>query len=303
MRSTIILIFGLLVAANNGIADAPPLTIEPSVIVTFGAFSNRLYQVERATTLAPDAWLPVGRSHIGHPFRPVREAIPASVAMNQFFRTREYSWSQMLAAYFPLDGSAVDASLKGNFISVLAYTADRFESPNAAGLTSNTVEGRYSVRAAVERFAQSTNDFSISLWVSGHRVFGPPDRMFVSTNRLALLRNRTNALELYVGANSAPLAVSNPLAWTAEEWRCFHVVRASNVFRVYRDADLVAEGESTIAYDESAWIFTFGPTSGGVDEVRLYNRALPPDEVGAISRITRDDPSIPISPVHQSVGL
>jgi hypothetical protein len=274
-------------------AQAPPLAIEPAVVVTFGTASNRLYQVESATGVAPNVWTAVGRSHVGRG-APLNETIRTTIGANEFFRTHEYDWTGKLAAHFPLDGSTIDASEMKNLMvsgAFTAYTADRFESPNAAGLTYDVPEVHYFVRAAVERFAPLTNDFSISLWITGHRLAGPPDRILISTNRLSLIRNSNNALELRVGTNSAPVAVSGPLAWEATQWQCFHVVRARNVFSVYRNAELVAQGESSFAYDiQSPWLINFGPSIGAVDEVRLYNRALPADEVGALTRITRDDP-------------
>lgn len=278
------LAFTVVVAVAGSVAAAPALTIQPAVAVSFDGSRDRLYQVEATSNAESPAWTAVGSSHIGKG-KPVTQTILTSATAYQFFRTQEYNLTNQLVAFFPFDGTAVDESVGRNRVWASFYYVDRFGEANRAALLG-AISTVHTAEAIVKGFAPSTNDFTISLWVAGHRFVGPPERVLTSSTQLALIRADSNSLELYIGKNTVALAVSPPLEWEATRWYCFKVVRASSVFKVYRDDELVTSGSSSFAYDERvAWNLKFGPRYGGVDEVRLYNRALSPDELAALSRV------------------
>jgi hypothetical protein len=146
--------------------------------------------------------------------------------------------------------------------------------------------------ATIWRFAQATNDFSISIWVLSEdspyvfgRVFSAGVAAPANLLHFALIAADTGSLELYFGATELPILTTQPLLWEHGRWYCFQLVRKANVFQIYRDVELVGEVSSTTANNQVSLTMFMGPETGSVDEVRFYNRALSTDELGVLFRL------------------
>jgi hypothetical protein len=263
---------------------AQTITIEPTVQVTFDTATNRFYQVEAASAAEPDRWEPVGLTRWGYGFA-VEQTLPITHSA-QFIRTREFDLTNGLVARFALDGSTrVDSNQANNKVYATQYAESRFHTPNHAGLNANNP----GVYASVNSYVQGTSDFTISIWFAP--FLSVPTTNFIGyilamDRKLALL-STNNAIQLYYTGVSGPVLSSGPMIWENSRWYNLQLARSNRVYRVYLDAKLVGEGmpSKTTTPFWDYYDISLGPYPGVVDEVRLYNRALPIEEIGAVYRL------------------
>jgi hypothetical protein len=285
--------FTFFIANANG---APPLEIQSAVEIKFGTSNNRIYQLEVASPESLDVWRPVGPAKWGRG-KIVTNVVPIAIGSQVVFRSREYDLTNGLAYYFPIDG--VYAIGLPPIVNVPNYTTSRFGTPNHAAL-----QGSWDYEPAtfttVRQFAVGTNDFSISIWSSSEensdKIFGRifsaeldnPGFGLTNTYQLELMATNNGSIELYFGGSTIPILVTRPLTWESGRWYCFQLVRKANVFRVYRDVELVGEVFSEVANNQSSLTIFMGPENGMVDEVRFYKRALSDEELGVLFRLEED---------------
>lgn len=278
------------VATANG---APPLGIQGAVEVKFGTSNNRIYQLEGASPAAIDVWKPVAPAKWGRG-KTVTNVVPIAAGSQLIFRTKEYDLTNGLAYYFPLDGFYAIGETP--IIYVAGYGTSRFGTPRRAAVQSRW-DYNSATSTTVREFAVGTDDFTISSWVmsqdSPHvfgRVFGDVPRSATSTNvfQLSLVAADSGAIELYFGGTAVPIFVTQPLGWEQDRWYFFQLVRQGNVFRIYRDTELVGEFVSAVPNNQHSLTIFIGPETGAVDDVRFYKRALSEDEIGVLFRLEED---------------
>ena len=275
------------VATANG---APPLEVQTAVEVKFGTSNNRIYQLEAASPQSLGVWKPVAPAKWGRG-KTVTNVVPMSVGSHLVFRSREYDLTNGLAYYFPLDGVANGGP---PYISVGGYKTSRFGTPDRAVAQDRWDYLHTATVTMVREFAVGTNDFTISSWVlskdSPHvfgRIFGDVWLNAAPTNllQLSLVAADSGAIELYFGGTAVPIYVTQPLSWEYDRWYFFQLVRQANVFRIYRDTELVGEFASAVTNNQHSLTIFIGPESGAVDEVRFYKRALSKDEIDVLFRL------------------
>jgi hypothetical protein len=281
-------------------SDAQTLTIAPAVEVTFDTVTNRFYRVEIASSLTSHQWKAITPTLWG-----TGALLKQSVRLEdsaQFFRVREYDLTNQLAGYFPFDGAAFnegrfDWSTDVAYGIATSFRNSRFGTPHHAAEVTADYGYEYPVRVTLQRFALSTNDFTISVWMASPlrpRWPGdqPPFGDLISTHsyNLALMAtNSDGSVELFLGGKTNSILKSKPLNWERDRWYYFVLEREKNVLSVYRDMELIGQAQSTRALnpDSSRIIIEifFGWPDTKVDEARFHNRALSFEELVAVSEV------------------
>jgi hypothetical protein len=276
---------------------APALEIQTAVEVKFDAANNRIYQLEAASPEAIDVWRPIAPAKWGRG-KTVTNVVPTSVGPHVIFRTREYDLTNGLAYYLPLNGPPTFGDYPNVYVG--GYSTSRFGTPKQAAVQVREDYFNTATATTIRNFAEGTNDFSISIWALSNdspHVFGrvisnsskdPIDPSPTNNFPMALIAPDTGRLELYFGGSAVPILVTQPLVWEHGRWYCFQLVRKANVFRIYRGVELVGEVSSVAANNKASLALFMGPETGSVDEVRFYNRALSPDELGVLFRLEED---------------
>jgi hypothetical protein len=264
------------------------LSIEPAVQVMFDTTTNRFYQVEAASSVAPDQWLPVGPTHWGRG-APLMQSVPNALWPHAFFRTREFDLTNKLVAYFPMDG--VVAKDRGGFnqkLYVTDFMPNRFGAANHAGLNVVNSLNPSGIFATLSRFGEGTNDFTISVWVMGTFAtattanFG---RIFTMAHGL-FLYGTNNTIRFGPSDVTKPLIVSGPAQFESNRWHNAQLVRSNSIFALYWDGNFLGDsGVTRIGFGDYFDVELGPKAGGGADEARFYNRALSPDELGALYRL------------------
>jgi len=216
-----------------------------------------------------------------------------------------------LVAYYPFNGNANDASGNGNngTVTSAALAADRFGNPNSAyafdGVSSLiTVPDSPSLRV--------TNDITVTCWLSFSQTnFGGAGVRFVGKGGDC---GRNYGLWLDQGAywmfqQFAPeggcvgcqenTAGTTPVVAALGKWYQMVGVRSGSVSRLYVDGVLVRErsptcSASTYSGNEPLIIGAPGYSNpqqnlhlmqGGLDDIRIYNRAFSSNEVAQLYAI------------------
>lgn len=291
MKRSILIAFLLIPALGVDLrGQAPPLTIQHAVQVSFETSPNRYYQLEAAKQVAPTSWATVGPVRLGKGF-PLSETVLVSPSAQQLFRTHEYDLTNGLFAYYPLDGSRNDETGISYPIAnlTLAYTTNRFGITNRAARLDDG--GRYPAQATaiLNRNIAGTNDLTISFWFANPRPSAPARLISMNGSRMLLLvssSSSTNALQLKVATDTTIAFVTKDVGWVARRWYHALLVCSNNVYRFYRDAELLGEGAAVTPPITNEQLYcTIGPDFGVADEARFYNRALTDDEREAICRL------------------
>jgi hypothetical protein len=280
---------------------AQTLTIAPAVEVTFDTVTNHYYRVEMASSLATNQWKAISPTLWGRG-TPLKQSVKVGDSA-QFFRVREYDLTNQLIGYFPFDGSSYNevGVFSGSIFAygfATGFTTSRFGTPHHAAVVGASYGFYYPVRASLQRFAISTNDFTISVWMANPflpRWAGdqPPFGDLISTHSYNLALMATNAdgsIELFLGGKTNSVLKSQPLNWEPNRWYYFVLERERGVFSVYRDLELIGQARSSRALNPDPLriiidIF-FGWPDTKVDDATFYNRALSFDELVAVSEVT-----------------
>jgi len=264
---------------------AQTLKIAPAVEVTFDTQTNHFYQVEAASTMAPDQWTPVGPTHWGRG-TPISQAIGSSDSTQFFFRTREIDLTNRLHNAFALDGNTLENDDNGS-IHPRYYIASRFGTPNHAARSAAMLFDGSAVYAHLVKFAQ--NDFTISLWVMGE--FDAPSSlnfgniMGVPGGGLSLI-GTNGTIQLILRSGMAPIVTSPPVTWKNGQWYCIQLVFGNGIYSVYRDLEAMGRSAPMATMSSADYFDLYlGPARGGVDEVRFYRRALSVEEIGGLFRL------------------
>ena len=223
------------------------------------------------------------------------------------------SWlTNGLVAYYPFNGNAKDASGNGNNGTVNGtdwqFSFDRFGQPQSSLFLNTTsapawnLDGAYvaAPRSAALDFNQ---DFTLSVWVnlsSGNGTTNAAEDLIsngtdsTSANLRILSQDSgfggDDYLQFVCGPGQKTFALWSPVRQT---WWQFTAVRSGSTLSLFRNGLLLTNGIITTVVNYPAiWFGKFQdtpngngstyPLVGGIDDVRMYDRALSAAEVRAL---------------------
>jgi len=189
-----------------------------------------------------------------------------------------------LISYYPLDGNAIDESTNSNdgVISGAVLTADRNGTPDAAYI----FDGGNSISLSTNRPIRGTNNqFSVSAWCNPTSSFGFIWRHRAHNRDINLLYDGSNRFrwELFDDNTSLHYAITSSVQVAG--WRHVCGTYDGSVLKLYVDGQLNVEKALVAQVDwEEAFQYEViggeGPGfQGGIDDIRIYNRALSQSEI------------------------
>ena len=224
--------------------------------------------------------------------------------------THAQTWlTNDLVAYYPFNGNANDASGNGNNGSLVGsdikFLPDRFGNPNSSLWLNTTSTPAVNLVGAYVTAPRSANldfnsDFTLSVWInlkSGTPINLP--QTFISngfdTSTNVNLRIVTDDSD-YDGRDYLEMNWQNGaqlehifalLAPVRQTWWQASVVRSGNNISLFRNGTFLVSGVMTPVMNSSEmWFGTHAgtgyPLIGGIDDVRIYNRALSSNEVAQL---------------------
>ena len=232
-----------------------------------------------------------------------------------------------LVAYYPFDGNANDASGNGNNGTVLGtdwnFLPDRFGNPerslflNMHSPPSWTLNGAY-VSAPRSASLDFGGDFTLSVWVNISSLSMTNINEYLISNgndgatyrRVGLAVSCTSPvyggnddLSCAWGAGFGPGYVVVPVR---DSWWQFVAVRSATNLTLFKNGFPLTNYVATTAPQNSPliWLGRFQPVPtagndntwplvGGIDDVRMYNRALSSNEVAQLYAIESVPPPCP----------
>ena len=261
----------------------------------------------------------------------VNNAVTGVLSANAALNVSGYDFSQWLGlvAYYPFNGNANDESGNGNNGALHGtdwqYSFDRFRAANSLYLNTTStplvnLDGTY-VTAPRSASFDFNADFTMSAWInlkSGTPTNFPEN--FISNGpdtAMANLRILTDWGDpnfdgqdglSFVWENGAQLRLVTGLVppVVRETWWQTTVVRSGSIVSLYKNGSFLATGAMTpVTNSPEIWLGrhqggTSYPLIGGIDDVRLYNRALSPDEVLHLYQAEGSQvPAVTLQPTNQ----
>lgn len=212
-----------------------------------------------------------------------------------------------LVAHYPMDGSAIDASVNGNngLLSQTNAVSNRFGIP-ASALEFDGVNSLF--QASTPGFFPLTGDFSISFWMfsTGQdrmHIFNLGDYSGGALDNFTLSTNNGSAAYFYWnGPGNNALMWANHSQLTNGKWHHLVFTRASNQLSFYVDKTLMKTATFVGAIGSNLPLiigdsdFKF---KGKMDELAIYNRALSAVEIASVFH--EDQPFVLLSPTVYDV--
>lgn len=210
-----------------------------------------------------------------------------------------------LVAYYPFDGNAKDAvgTNNGTVIgSDWKFLPDRFGNPqsslflNTTSPPSVTLNGAY-VSARKSSALDFSKDFTLSVWVNVIESIPDAEQVLISNGSDGLhyavfaVEPKAGVYPIRVGCSwggtNAADAVVPPFT---NSWHQFVAVRSGNNTTLYENGSALTNAIMSAPLNSSnIWIGRFQPFPsgnqntfqlfGGIDDLRMYNRALSASEV------------------------
>jgi len=199
-----------------------------------------------------------------------------------------------LVGWYPFnDGNANDRS--GNSNNTIVYGAkpanDRFGWPSNAYVFSNRGDSISTTNWV--GFPVSTNDFTVSFWVNvvSANTYSPLIRQSGGQFDFNLGEPTGGTTIFFFNTGSGGAARTPLIPWSFQQWYNLQVVRSQNTnITIYQDGVQVSHQTTTLGNDapEALRNLTFGyyasaggtfQLHGSLDDIRIYNRALSPNEL------------------------
>jgi len=226
--------------------------------------------------------------------------------------------SNGLVAYYPFSGNANDASGNGNNGTPLntQFTVDRFGVANAA-LAFNGIQTTKGSMVIITNplFNLGQQEYTVNFWFNVSNIT-QQTRCFFSG------ANTATGITIDFNDNNAPGYIVYDIGpgnafWTSlyhhgpkndfqpGQWYALSFTKRGVLYSIYVDGQLQDEQNVSAA---SGYNFNFEPLigaydllgdqvlDGDMDDVRIYNRALSPDEVAQLYAYESTPPSPPCSP-------
>src|SRR4051812_548949 len=200
-----------------------------------------------------------------------------------------------LIAYYPFDGDANDRSGYERNATIYGPTlvADRFGNLGQAYRFngSNDYMRVYDGRG----LPRDRDDFTVALWVSVSPDWASNEHRFLIAHDVQqwdfFVGSRyPYSVEFYTG--DSRVGGTTGLSWEPNQWYQLAFVRTggedADIVTWYRDGlsiatNTTAAGNDALTADEGLTIGRrlngYGPWSGSMDDIRIYNRALTPAEI------------------------
>jgi hypothetical protein len=170
------------------------------------------------------------------------------------------------------------------------FVADRFRNDPAAVQSTNGPNVPGSIAVVTELPLNLGSEFSLCCWFKPQTphllrdgrllLFGatpPPITSDSVTNRSLCIRGNTISFYLYPGY---PAVITAPDPVSYNTWHSAVATLSPQGMRLYLDGVMVTNNPSvTTSQLESGYIHMGSRICADFDEVRIYNRALPPSEV------------------------
>ncbi|WKK66348.1 LamG-like jellyroll fold domain-containing protein [Lutimonas zeaxanthinifaciens] len=208
-----------------------------------------------------------------------------------------------LIAYYPFNGNAQDESGNGNHgtINGATLTADRKGNSNSAFLFEDSGNQRISLNNQIDMVARE--NFSVAAWIrldatltnSGdgehQSIIGQGRGTSFSSNYPFWLTVSSSGRISY--KRNSPGVQSDAFFYPDDkQWHFVVITTEGNQGKIYFDGELLASGKTGNASSSSYQISignlgettgTYGNTfNGAIDDVRIYDRILSPDEINSL---------------------
>jgi hypothetical protein len=213
-----------------------------------------------------------------------------------------------LVAYYPFNGNANDASGNGNNGSLVGsdkkFLPDRLGYTNSSLWLNTTSTPAWNLNGAYADVPRSTSldfnlDFTLSVWVNlSVAPSGLPENLISNGRDDSSINLRISAnnpdfggkdlLQFIMGGPGSDFYVVLPQVRDA--WWQTTIVRSGNNVSMFKNGSLLTNVVMTTTVNQSMiWLGRFRevpfwngsayPLIGGIDDVRMYNRALSGSEV------------------------
>ncbi len=212
-----------------------------------------------------------------------------------------------LVAWYPFNGNANDESGHGNngTVNGATLTADRNGNANSAYLFSG-VPDRIDIGTSLNpsfSMGAPQSSWTVAAWVnknSNNEVLAFSDYNSVLGNTNPGENDITLSSHLQVNGNMAYVSMrsnaqefgANGGNFLSNEWRHIAFSASNNSIKLFSDGQLISEVnyDSNLNYFESPfyrigssmWNGNYGPSTGIIDDIAIYNRALTPTEISAL---------------------
>jgi Tol biopolymer transport system component len=219
-----------------------------------------------------------------------------------------------LIAYYPFDGSAADAS--GNSNNATLYNTAHYvpgHTGQAVYLTGRGHTGTSGDYVMIPPLSLDTNSqFSISMWVKHDGYAGLFDHgenyiafHMPCGNSVGIAFSGTPWSFVYYAGNVGIASVSTGAEWG--NWVMHTLTWSSGTLRAYKNGTFIGSQQAATNYVQNAsegglgihWFCSAGTVStrftGGIDDVRIYNRALNAAEVATLAGVSTVDMPLSIS--------
>jgi concanavalin A-like lectin/glucanase superfamily protein len=265
---------------------AGPLQIYSAVELQFPTALEKHYRIEASSNL--ENWEPFGDLIVGTG-TDFHLLVSTKGTSMRFFRLIDLDISAGLAARYRCDGNALDSSTNRNHGTSLGvtWTTNRFGVPGAAAQFAGTFDSFIRVPHAPS--LDITNELTLAAWINfdvgGHEhpriVHKHVYELFTYEATDAVRRPAFQCLSIGLVVTIAPVL-------SAGEWRFLAATYDGLTMKLYVDGALVSEvtGPPTpiLTNDSDVNIGRNAGTlsdnyKGSIDDVRIYNRALPVAEV------------------------
>ena len=226
-----------------------------------------------------------------------------------------------LVAYYPFNGNANDASGHGNNGTLvgtdLQFSLDRFGNPQNAVFLNTTATYAWNLAGAYVAVPRAAGldfnaDFTLSVWVNHSSVANAPENLISNGNDsygFVNLRNHCSYSEyggkdlLAFGWGVGDVGLMYPvlLAPVRNSWWQITVARSGTNVTLFKNGSFLTNGVMlATGNNPTIWLGRFEglpsnngscyPLIGGIDDVRMYNRALSSNEVAQLYAIESTPP-------------
>jgi ligand-binding sensor domain-containing protein len=190
-----------------------------------------------------------------------------------------------LVAFYSFNGNTLDSSGNGNnaIISGATPTIDRFGDANSA----YSFDGSYNTFSNSTIFPNAPTAFTVSWWLNPVSSSNWGHLLGASTAWGAFNFHSTVDNEVYVGTDATNRLTPTELGVgtvTLNVWQNFTFTYANNIGSFYKNGILLASKsmDAPIAWNGITTNSIPNAVSGGLDDIRVYDRALSDNEIQAL---------------------
>lgn len=279
---------------STSVLSAQSLRVYPAIELVFPTTTNAIHQLESSTDLA--RW-----RQFGEPIRGTGQDFSLLVSTRgtgpRFFRLARPATTEGLVALYKFEGNASDWSTNGNhgLPSNVSLTTNRFGKANAAYRFSGASDSV--IRVPNSPSLNPSNSLTLAAWVN-FEAEGIISARILMKGRYDLAFSDAGLAERRPGFTvqtpSENLLLTPAPVTQAGKWHFIVGTYDGSTMRLYVDGVQAAETPATGDITPSSSDLIIGQNSdngediykGIVDDIRIYNRALSPAEIGELFQET-----------------